>query len=59
MLLIFKWIQFDYSFCPLSENYDLQKDDEKYDVIPEIWEGKNVADFVDPDILKVQKRFVS
>lgn len=29
----------------------LLKDDEwKWDAIPEIWEGKNVADFIDPDI---------
>lgn len=34
------------------EYYDLHNPDEKYDVIPEIWEGKNVADFVDPDILE-------
>lgn len=27
--------------------------DEKYDVIPEIWEGHNIADYIDPDIMKV------
>ena len=37
-----------------SEHYDLQNPDEKYDCIPEIWEGHNVADFVDPDILEVR-----
>ena len=31
----------------------MKKPEEKYDVIPEIWEGHNVADFVDPDIMKV------
>ncbi|KAK0527048.1 Nucleolar GTP-binding protein 1 [Tilletia horrida] len=36
----------------LKKNYILENDDWKYDVIPEIWEGKNVADFVDPDILE-------
>ncbi|KAE8230609.1 hypothetical protein A4X09_0g5966 [Tilletia walkeri] len=36
----------------LKKNYLLENDDWKYDVIPEIWEGKNVADFVDPDILE-------
>ena len=25
--------------------------DEKYDVIPEVWNGKNVADYIDPDIM--------
>ncbi len=28
----------------------LKVDDRKYDIMPEIWEGKNVADFIDPDI---------
>ena len=36
-----------------TETWDLKKPEEKYDVIPEIWEGHNVADFVDPDIMKV------
>ena len=36
-----------------TEHYDLKNVDEKYDIIPEIWEGKNIADFVDPEILKV------
>jgi len=35
----------------LQKNYDLP-DDEKYDAIPEIWEGHNIADYVDPDIMK-------
>lgn len=35
----------------LKKNYDLP-DEEKYDVIPEIWEGHNIADYIDPDILK-------
>lgn len=26
---------------------------EKYDKIPEIWEGHNVADYIDPDIMQV------
>ena len=34
----------------LQKNYDLP-DNEKYDVIPEVWNGKNVADYVDPDIM--------
>lgn len=36
----------------LRKTWDLKKPEEKYDVIPEIWEGHNVADFVDPDIMK-------
>ncbi|GAA5821527.1 hypothetical protein JCM10212_000136 [Sporobolomyces blumeae] len=35
----------------LKKNYLLANDDWKYDVIPEIQDGKNVADFIDPDIL--------
>ncbi|GAA5870985.1 hypothetical protein JCM16303_001651 [Sporobolomyces ruberrimus] len=34
----------------LKKNYMLKNDDWKYDVIPEIQDGKNVADFIDPDI---------
>ena len=36
-----------------TENYDLKDDDWKYDVMPEIWQGHNVADFIDPDIMEV------
>lgn len=35
---------------PQQEKYLLEKEDWKYDVIPEIFNGKNVIDFVDPDI---------
>jgi len=31
--------------------WDLKNSNEKYDAIPEIWEGKNIADYVDSDIL--------
>ncbi|KAJ3253877.1 Nucleolar GTP-binding protein 1 [Boothiomyces macroporosus] len=34
----------------LKHNYMLAKDEWKYDVIPEIMDGKNIADFIDPDI---------
>lgn len=33
----------------LKKNYDLPSE-EKYDVIPEIWDGHNIADFIDTDI---------
>ncbi|CAM0137135.1 Nucleolar GTP-binding protein 1 [Umbelopsis sp. WA50703] len=33
-----------------KKRYDLADTDWKYDVIPEFWEGHNVADFIDPDI---------
>ena len=39
-------------FLDLKKNYRLEDKNEKYDNIPEIFEGKNIADFVDPDILK-------
>lgn len=39
----------DYSL-DLKKNYDLP-DEYKYDVIPEFWHGRNIADFIDPDIM--------
>lgn len=36
----------------LKKNYDLANPDHKYDIIPETWQGHNVADFIDPDIMK-------
>lgn len=38
-----------YSF-DLKKNYDLANDEWKHDKIPEVWNGKNIADYVDPDI---------
>lgn len=35
---------------PPEERYIFEKDEWKFDVIPEIYNGKNVIDFVDPDI---------
>nr|CAG4645402.1 EOG090X02QX [Lynceus sp. MCZ IZ 141354] len=35
----------------LKKNYDLPADF-KYDVIPEFWENKNIADYIDPDIME-------
>ena len=37
--------------CSATENYLLKNDAWKYDIIPEIQDGKNVADFIDPDIV--------
>ncbi|CAI5449788.1 unnamed protein product [Caenorhabditis angaria] len=34
----------------LKKHYLLKNPDEKYDVVPEIWEGHNLSDFVDPEI---------
>lgn len=34
------------------EQYDLENDEWKFDAIPEIMDGKNIADFIDPDIDK-------
>ncbi|KAK2178094.1 hypothetical protein NP493_563g04039 [Ridgeia piscesae] len=39
-------------YLDLNKHYDLANPDEKYDVIPEVWEGHNIADFIDPDIMK-------
>lgn len=34
----------------LRKRYLLDNPDWKYDVMPEIWDGHNIMDFVDPDI---------
>lgn len=36
-----------------SEYWDLMNEDEKHDKLPEVWEGHNIADYIDPDIMKV------
>ena len=36
----------------LKKNFDIPQS-YKYDIIPEFWEGHNIADFIDPDILEV------
>ncbi|KAH9498205.1 Nucleolar GTP-binding protein 1 [Bulinus truncatus] len=36
----------------LRKTWLLDNEQEKYDVIPELWQGKNVADFIDPEIMK-------
>jgi len=36
----------------LRKTWSLANDDEKYDILPEIYRNKNIADFVDPDIMK-------
>eukprot|EP00960_Hanusia_phi_P038035 753252-Hanusia_phi.AAC.1 len=39
-----------YSMDYREQYLGLKKDDWKFDIIPEIMDGKNIADFVDPDI---------
>ncbi|XP_068213596.1 GTP-binding protein 4 [Palaemon carinicauda] len=40
----------------LNKNKDLENDEWKYDVIPHIWNGHNIADFIDPEIFsKLEK----
>lgn len=36
----------------LRKHWNLPNEEEKYDIIPEIWQGHNVADFIDPDIME-------
>ncbi|XP_072910947.1 GTP-binding protein 4 [Hemitrygon akajei] len=36
----------------LQKYWDLMNQCEKQDLIPEIWEGHNLADYIDPDIMK-------
>jgi len=35
----------------LRKTWLLKNDDERYDVLPQVYHAKNVADFVDPDIM--------
>ena len=44
----------------LKKNYDLPEE-YKYDVVPEFWLNKNIADYIDPDIMQVRRNcsFVS
>ena len=37
----------------LKKNYDIEGD-QKFDIIPEMWEGHNIADYIDPDIFEVR-----
>ena len=39
-------------FLDLKKHYLLTNEEERYDIIPEIFEGKNIADYIDPDILE-------
>lgn len=36
----------------LRKTWDLKNNEEKYDNAPEIWNGHNVADFIDPEIME-------
>lgn len=39
-------------FLDLKKHYQLTDKEQCYDIIPEIFEGKNIADYIDPDILR-------
>lgn len=54
-----KWLERDIElemgedyFLDLKKHYDLSDADHKYDDAPEIFEGKNIADYIDPDIME-------
>uniref|UniRef100_G3PZX5 Nucleolar GTP-binding protein 1 n=1 Tax=Gasterosteus aculeatus TaxID=69293 RepID=G3PZX5_GASAC len=36
----------------LQKYWDLMNEEEKNDKIPEVWEGHNIADYIDPEIMK-------
>uniref|UniRef100_A0A8C3GBZ9 Nucleolar GTP-binding protein 1 n=1 Tax=Cyclopterus lumpus TaxID=8103 RepID=A0A8C3GBZ9_CYCLU len=36
----------------LQKYWDLMNEDEKNDRIPEVWNGHNIADYIDPEIMK-------
>lgn len=37
----------------LKKHYTEIPEEERWDIIPEIWEGHNIADYIDPDIFDV------
>jgi len=43
--------QGDEYILDLKKKYDLPED-QKYDIVPETWNGHNIADFIDPDIME-------
>lgn len=40
----------------LKKEYKEIPEEERWDIIPEIWEGHNIADYIDPDIFEVFMR---
>ncbi|XP_022225472.1 nucleolar GTP-binding protein 1 [Drosophila obscura] len=36
----------------LKKNYSEIPEEERYDVIPEFWQGRNISDYIDPDIFE-------
>ena len=44
-------LECDYSL-DLKKNYDFKNPDWKYDIIPEHWNGHNIADYIDPEIME-------
>lgn len=44
-------LDIDYTL-DFNKKFMLANDDEKYDVIPEHWQGHNIADYIDPDIME-------
>lgn len=41
--------------CVFAEYWDLMNEDEKSDKIPEVWQGHNIADYIDPSIMRVSR----
>jgi nucleolar GTP-binding protein len=37
---------------PLQEHFMLENSEWNYDIVPEIMDGKNIADYVDADIME-------
>ncbi|XP_060681588.1 nucleolar GTP-binding protein 1 isoform X2 [Hemiscyllium ocellatum] len=40
----------------LQKHWDLKNESEKHDLIPEVWEGHNIADYIDPEITQKLKQ---
>ena len=44
-------LDYDYQLR-IQKEWELRNPEEKWDIIPEIYKGHNIADFIDPDIME-------
>lgn len=42
----------------LKKEYTEIPEEERHDIIPEIWEGHNIADYIDPEIFDVTLHYI-
>lgn len=52
ILFIVSFLVLMYIYYISTEWWDLKNPDEKHDTLPEIWQGHNIVDYIDPDIME-------